>query len=199
MAVAASMAYVIFAAKESVWCWPAALVSTVIYTVIFYDVYLWMDSLLQVYYLVMAGYGWYSWQKLKHPMSVDNQSMTQSQQVKAVMISSWSFTIHSKVIAMLAAISLVVGYIMATFTPTHFPYLDAATTVYAVFATYLVTQKVVENWLYWVVIDLVSIYLYLEKGLTPTAGLFVVYVVIALIGYFSWRRNLTFQSNLANA
>ena len=61
IAVIASLAYTLLAAKENIWCWAAALVSTVIYTVIFYDVYLWMDSLLQVYYLGMAIYGWYCW------------------------------------------------------------------------------------------------------------------------------------------
>lgn len=174
IAVISALAYVVLAAKENIWCWPAALVSTMIYSVIFYDVYLWMDSLLQVYYVVMAIYGWYCWQ---HLVKSDQG---------AQQIQSWSFILHLKVCAILFVISLGVGWLMASYTPTDFPYLDSATTVFAVFSTYLVAKKVLENWLYWVVIDAVSIYLYIEKGLMPTAALFVLYVFMATYGYFQW-------------
>lgn len=190
LAVILSMAYVLLAAKENSWCWAAAFISTIIYTFIFYDVYLWMDSLLQVYYMFMAVYGWYSWQKGK---------LIATENVNSIEISSWSIQVHIKHISLLTLISLIVGYLMATLTPTHFPYLDSATTVFAVYATYLVTQKILENWLYWVVIDFVSIYLYLEKGLVPTAALFVVYVVIAIVGYISWRKQLMYVAPPANA
>ena len=190
LAVILSMAYVVFAAKENSWCWPAALLSTGIYTLIFYDVYLWMDSLLQIYYFIMGVYGWYMWQRGK--LIITNNETP-------IAITSWSSQRHMAIVAGLSIVSLVVGYLMANYTPTHFPYLDSATTVFAVFATYLVTQKVLENWLYWVVIDAVSIYLYLEKGLVPTAGLFVVYVVIAVYGYYSWRKTLFSQPTLASA
>ncbi len=190
LAVALSMAYVVLAAKENSWCWAAALISTMIYTFIFYDVYLWMESLLQVYYVIMAVYGWYSWQKGKLISGEFDQTIE---------ISSWSLPTHAKHIGILALASISIGFLMANFTPTHFPYLDSATTVYSVYATYLVTQKILENWLYWIVIDVVSIYLYLEKGLTPTAGLFVVYVVIAAFGYIKWRKQISFDTSTANA
>lgn len=191
IAVITALAYVIFAARENILCWYAALISTALYTVIFYDVYLWMDSLLQVYYLVMAVYGWYCWQNRK---SEPESGLSSAQ---ALSIQSWSSKQHFIIIAILTVISLVIGKLMATFTPTHFPYLDSATTVFAVFATYLVTQKVLENWLYWVVIDFVSIYLYIEKGLLATAGLFIIYVVIAAYGYIAWRKR--FSSELVPA
>lgn len=209
IAVATGFSYTVLAARENIWCWPAALISTIIYTVIFYDVYLWMDSFLQVYYLAMAIYGWHSWRRTKPVTTknveneqLENQPAIQQDSIKkdsnvisgltnpSNTIVSWSLEKHLQCIAVLGVISLVIGYLMANFTPTHFPYVDSATTVFAIFATYLVTQKVLENWLYWFVIDLVSIYLYIEKGLIPTAGLFVVYVVIVIFGYFSWRNRL---------
>lgn len=181
LAVLSALIYVVLAAKENIWCWPAALVSTVIYTVIFYDVYLWMDSLLQVYYLVMALYGWYCWRKV---LPLDNTKPDAFELAQT--IQTWSLLFHAKVIVLLTACSLTIGWLMASYTPTDFPYLDATTTVFAVFATYLVTKKVLENWLYWIVIDVVSIYLYLEKGLQPTAVLFGLYVVMAIVGYALW-------------
>jgi nicotinamide mononucleotide transporter len=97
---------------------------------------------------------------------------------------------HLKLIGITTLISLFIGYGMATYTQAAFPYLDAATTCFAVMTTYLVAKKVLENWLYWVVIDLVSIYLYLSKGLMLTSLLFVLYVGLAVVGYFLWRTAL---------
>ena len=187
IAVVASLLYVVLAAKGSIWCWPAAILSTVLYTVIFYDVYLWMDSVLQLYYLLMAVYGWFYWHKNTH-------SNTHSDSNK-LLYSQWTLKRHCSIIFLLTLVSLVLGWIMATYTPANFPYLDSATTVFAVFATYLITQKVLENWLYFIVIDLVSIYLYVEKGLIPTAALFGSFVILAVYGYWQWRKQYQLQFN----
>lgn len=177
IAMLLSLAYVIFAAKGSLWCWPAAFISTGLYTYIFYDVLLLMDSALHVYYLLMAIYGYWQWSK-----TVDSSHEGTSE----LTIVSWQLNWHIKVCLALALLALGLGYLMANFTPASFPYLDTFTTVYAVFATYLVTQKVLENWLYWIVIDIASIYLYIEKGLIPTTILFVIFVIVACYGYVKW-------------
>jgi nicotinamide mononucleotide transporter len=179
LAVISALMYVLLAANENSLCWPAAMLSTVIYTVIFYDVYLFSDSLLQVYYLVMAVYGWYCWR----PITEQNNPTTSraSQQIQ-----SWPLAVHGKAILGLGIIAGILGWLMARYSPASFPYLDALTTVFAVFATYLVAKKVLENWLYWIAIDALSIYLYLEKDLTPTALLFMLYVIIASYGYVKW-------------
>lgn len=182
-AVISALLYVVLAAKGNIWCWPAAFISTVIYSAIFYDVYLWMDSILQLYYMVMAIYGWYCWREA----NTSAQIVTAQSAPSKAMIKTWGLLLHVKIIAILSLISLVLGGLMANYTPADFPFYDAATTVFAIFATYMVTKKILENWLYWVVIDLASIYLYLAKGLTPTAVLFALYVVLALYGYLQWQ------------
>lgn len=188
VAAVTALAYVIFAARGSLWCWPAALISTVLYTVVFYEYYLWSDSALQIYYFAMAIYGFWSWQKNKASSKHNDEIGTDE-----IEIVQYELAFHLKAIVVLAITSLAVGYVMDTYTPTDFPYLDAATTVFAVFGTYLVAKRVLENWLYWVVIDLVSIYLYLEKGLVPTAALFIIYVFIASFAYYNWRKMLVAQ------
>jgi len=188
MAVLMSLLYVVLAAKGNIWCWPAALVSTVLYTAIFYDVYLWMDSLLQIYYLIMAVYGWFCWRNANTDInnSDNTQSNNNSTSNSPLAIKVWSKKIHFYIVVFLSMVSYFVGWMMANYTPADFPYFDAATTVFAVFATYMVTKKILENWLYWVVIDFASIYIYLEKGLTPTAVLFGLYVILAGYGYYQW-------------
>jgi len=188
IAVISALVYVVLAAKGNVWCWPAALLSTVIYTVIFYDVYLWMDSALQVYYMVMAFYGWYCWRNATF-FGKDSSKQKKS----TISIKKWQGSTHIKAILLLSILSVIIGKMMATYTPTHFPYFDAATTVFAIFATYLVTQKVLENWIYWIVIDFFSIYLYVQKELTPTAVLFVLYVGLAAYGYLQWQKEYKLQ------
>lgn len=177
IAVISSLLYVILAARTNVWCWPAAFISTAIYTFLFYKFYLWMDSFLQVYYMGMALYGWYCWNK--HTEEFD---------AKKVQLKVYKLKTHIIIIISLSVISIIVGALMDAYTPTDFPYLDSTTTVFAVFATYLVAQKVVENWLYWIVIDAVSIHLYVEKDLMPTAFLFTVFIGLAAYGYYKWRK-----------
>lgn len=177
IAMLLSLAYVILAAKGSLWCWPAAFISTALYTYIFYDVLLLMDSALNAYYLFMAVYGYLQWSKQTDTGTSNSVELT---------IVSWVLSWHIKACLALAVVATILGYVMATYTPADFPYLDTYTTVYAVFATYLVAQKVLENWLYWIVIDFVSIYLYIEKGLVPTTILFVIFVIVAGYGYAKW-------------
>jgi len=176
MAMLLALAYVILAALGSIWCWPAAFISTALYTVVFYDVLLLMDSALNAYYLVMAVYGYWLWQKKSADEPVDS----------LFSVITYPILWHVKIGIGLTLISSALGYVMANYTSASFPYLDTFTTVFAIFATYLVTQKVLENWLYWLIIDAVSIYLYIEKGLMPTAVLFIIYLVIASYGYFKW-------------
>lgn len=177
IAMLLSIAYVILAAKGSLWCWPAAFISTALYTVVFYDVLLLMDSALNAYYLLMAVYGYWQWSKKPQENQSSKGELT---------IVSWQLNWHVKACVALAIVALAVGYLVDNLTPAHFPYIDTFTSVYAVFATYLVAQKVLENWLYWIVIDLASIYLYIEKGLIPTTVLFIVFIIVAGYGYKKW-------------
>jgi len=184
IAVFFSLAYVVLAAHKNVWCWPAAIMSTLLYTFLFYEFYLWMDSILQVYYLVMAVYGWYCWR------GTLISSNTVELPLKKYKVSS-----HIVAIISLSVVSVLLGYVMDNYTPTDFPYIDSLTTVFAIFATYLVTQKIVENWLYWVVIDVVSIAVYVEKGLVPTAFLFGFYTVFAIYGYWLWNKEFNHNNS----
>ncbi|QSX32261.1 nicotinamide mononucleotide transporter [Shewanella avicenniae] len=174
VAVLLALAYLLLAMKANAWCWGAALASTAIYTVLFWKVSLLMESVLNVYYMAMAVYGYWMWRR----GGEDQQGLA---------VCTWPLAKHLWVIGLTSVASLLVGYVMANYTQASFPYLDAATTCFAVLTTYLVAQKVLENWLYWVVIDLVSIYLYFSKGLMLTSLLSALYVGMAIGGYLLWR------------
>lgn len=175
IAMLLAIAYILLAIKQSLWCWPAAFVSTLIYTLLFFDVSLLMDSFLNAYYLVMAVYGWYSWKY--------GGKLTE----KELEVSTYGVAKNLKIILILSVLSLGVGYIMANYTSADFAYMDSFTTVFALFTTYMLAKKVLENWIYWIVIDAVSIYIYIQKGLNLTAVLFVIYTILAFVAYRQWR------------
>lgn len=181
IAVALGVAYIFLAMKQSLWCWPAAFISTSIYTVLFWQGFLYMESFLNFYYLVMAVYGWWQWRGSL------GQSAKALEQKK---VQRWGTKLHVISIVACSAITLTLAYVLDNYTQARMPYLDSFTTVFAVFTTYLVTQKVLENWLYWIVINLASIYLYFQNGYLPTAALFVLYVGLAIQGYRAWNKDL---------
>ncbi len=189
LAVILAMAYLLLAVRENVWCWLFAFISTAIYTVLFWDVSLLMDSALNVYYMAMAVFGWYQW---------THGGAANGAQTHKLAVCIMSNRQHVLVICAVAVLSLASGYLLSEHSNAAWPYVDSFTTWASVITTYLVTQKYLQNWLYWIVIDVVSVPLYIDRGLNLTALLFVAYIVIAVFGYFSWRAHLQ-QSEQAHA
>jgi nicotinamide mononucleotide transporter len=173
LAVILALAYLLLAMKEKISCWYAAFISTSIYIFLFWDVSLLMESALQVFYLIMAVYGWWQW---RH--HADKQ--------QDLAIHCWSVKTHLLVFAAVGALTLAFGYGLAQNTQAALPYLDSFTTWGAVITTYMVTRKVLENWIYWIVIDAASVYLYIDRGLYLTALLFMIYVVLVVVGFYQW-------------
>ena len=176
IAVVFAIAYVLLAIKESIWCWPAALISTLIYVFLFFDVNLYMDSALQIFYIIMAVYGWLLWRH--HDKTQDD-----------LQISRWSLQSHLQALAVVAILVVASGYMLQQNTDAAYPWLDSFTTWGAVVATWMVAKKILENWLYWLIIDGVGIYLYIQRDLYLTALLFIFYVILCFIGYYQWQKN----------
>jgi nicotinamide mononucleotide transporter len=179
IAVILAIAYVWLAARQNIWCWPCALLSTGIYTWLFWEVSLPFHTALNAYYLLMAVYGWLQWRKPDKDKGV----------------ISWSVPRHCSWIAILALSSLALSQMASMVLDAKYLYLDAFITVFSVFTTVLVAKKVLENWLYWMVINSFAAYLYFVKDMHLTALLFVAYLGFAIYGYLSWKKPLVAQSN----
>lgn len=180
-AVVFAIAYLVLAVRENILCWLAASVSTFIFLYIFWDVNLYMESGLQVYYLAMAVFGWYQWRSAK-----DGSTNLQ--------VSMWSMRQHLKALTFIASLTFISGYLLNSGTDAQLPYLDSLTTWGSVVTTYMVTRKILENWIYWLVIDSISIYLYIDRELYFTAILFAVYIVIIVFGWLAWSKR--YQPNM---
>lgn len=176
LATLLGIAYVVLATRESIWCWPAAFVSTLIYTALFWEGQLPMQALLNAYYLLMAVYGWTLWRK-----HADHKN--------DLAISTRPAHFHLAFITTGSVLTLLTAYYLENVVESRLPYLDAAVTVFSVMNTVLMARKILENWLYWLVIDAAAIALYWQTGYYVTITMFAVYLVLAVIGYLSWRRH----------
>lgn len=185
VAVILGIAYLVLAMKQSIWCWYAAFGSTAIFIGLFWDVSLLMESALNVYYLIMAVYGWWLWRANKRAdnKSENSRSADVSEELP---IQSWGLKQHLLAIGSVIVLSCISGYLLSENTSAVLPYLDSFTTWGAVITTWMVAKKVLENWLYWIVVDSVAIFLYIDRELYLTALLMAVYVVLVIIGWFNW-------------
>lgn len=183
LAAVLAIAYLLLIMRENALGWFCALISTAIYTLLFWEVSLLMDSALNVYYMGMAVYGWLQWR---------SQGQRSQHVTGSLAISTWSWKRHLGSFAVILLATLVSGYLLSDNTDAAWPYLDSFTTWASVLTTYMVAKKVLENWLYWIVIDAVALYLYIDRGLYLTALLFMAYLVICVFGYLGWRK--TFRS-----
>jgi nicotinamide mononucleotide transporter len=181
LAVVLAVAYLLLAIRQNAWCWAAAAVSTSLYLFIMYDSKLYMQSLLQLYYLAMAAYGWHNWRR---PQAGGGE----------LPVTVWPLRNHVFAIGAVLLLVLISAGLLDRYSDAALPYLDAFTAWAAVVTTFMVARKVLENWLYWFVIDTVSIGLYLDRELYFTAGLFVAYLVMIVIGYRSWRASMPGQT-----
>jgi nicotinamide mononucleotide transporter len=173
VAVFFSILYVVLAAKENIWCWAAAIISVSLYIYIFYTVQLYPETGLQIFYFIMAIVGYYMWNKQ------DKER-----------IKEWSETKHLLIILFGAIFTFFMGFYFSTYTDSQMPIIDSFTTVFSIIATYMVIKKVLGNWLYWIVIDAVSVYIYFNRDLHLTSLLFVAYTIIAVFGYFAWMKRM---------
>ena len=133
-----------------------------------------MEAFLQIFYILMALYGWSQWQVKETELLVTN----------------WNLSNHLKSLMLIFVLTIISGYPLAKYTNASLPYFDAFTTWGAVVATYMVAKKLLENWIYWFVIDFVSVFLFISRELYITAFLFTGYLIIIVFGYLAWKRSM---------
>lgn len=173
------------AAKQYILTWPIGIINIFCLFIIFYDNNLYADMFLQVYFLIVAVYGWYTWTSHK---SIDKD---------VILLSVKSRVTLSLLVIVVATVT---GFGMSkihTFMPNYFsrpasfPYLDSFIAIGSVFANIMMAKRIIENWIFWIIIDIVAVFVYFQKGIVFIAILYGVYCLIAWNGYTSWRTQKT--------
>lgn len=172
-AVILGVSYVISITYKKMIAWLFALISSSIYVYLCFSAQLYLESFLQIFYVLTAIYGWLKWRK-----------DTANKQ-----IISWGFKLNLINISLSSILTLSIGYIFSKYTNQANPYMDAFTTIFSLIATFMVARKVLENWIYWIIIDAISIILYSSREFYLTSLLFTIYTLLALFGFIKWYKN----------
>lgn len=175
IAVVFAVLYVIFAARQSILCWPSALISTGIYVCIFWEVMLPFQSMLNVYYLAVAVYGWYHWRK--------------TSETGEGRVTRWPIQRHLLWLTIMGLLSVVSIALVESLMKSEHVMVDGVIAIFSCLATWLMAKKVLENWLYWIVLNSGAAWLYFTQELYLTSLLFCFYCGYAVIGWCKWLKS----------
>jgi nicotinamide mononucleotide transporter len=164
-------------ARENVWGWPTGLVNVALFVIVFYEAKLYADMGLQVVYIVFCLYGWYAWLRGGPAHGELHVTRTPAAAIAALAMAG------------VGASTTLGGYLHRS-TDAALPFLDASTTSFSLVAQWMQTRKWIENWIVWIVVDTVYVGMYVYKALYFTAGLYVVFLGLAVMGWVTWRRSL---------
>jgi nicotinamide mononucleotide transporter len=168
---------VFLSVRQNIWSWPTAIVNVGLYIIVFYNSKLYADTGLQVIYVVLNAYGWYHW-------LYGGKNRTE------LPVSRTSARLWLLLVALGATGTALIGTLLSQKTDAALPYIDAATTSTSLVAQWMMTRKLVENWIIWVAVDVVYIGMYIYKSLFVTAVLYLIFLILSAMGYVQWRRSL---------
>ena len=180
VAAALAITYLILAMQQNILCWAAWIISSIMYLFVMFSAGLYMESGLQIFYIVMGIYGWIQWNNRS-----SNNNLT---------VSTWPIINHIYILLILIVLVTFSGLILSNLTEAVSPYIDAFTTWGAIIATYMVAKKILENWYYWFVVDFVSVFLFLSRELYTTALLFSIYIILVIFGFITWRKSMRLEN-----
>ena len=170
--------YVWFSIRQSLLTWPMGIITSLLYCGVFFAAKLYAGMGLQFYYLFISIYGWWSW---KHGGQTDSGQ-------KQLEVSRTSSILWIKLFILNMFLTFLLYLILSRYTDSPIPFGDGFTASLSILATWMLARKKIEQWLIWIFVDLVSAVLYLYRGLYPTVFLFLVYAIMAGVGFYEWQK-----------
>ncbi len=165
--------------RQNIWNWPIGLLYSVVSIIVFFRARLYADLALHVFYVGMNGYGWYYWGFAKSPQQLPTVPVTRTPARVAVALT-----------LVVVGVTTAMGWLLANRTDAAVPYWDSATTTMSLAAMWLTARKHIENWIVWLVVDVIATGIYLYKGLEMYALLYCVYIGMAFAGWWAWRSSM---------
>jgi nicotinamide mononucleotide transporter len=184
VAVLFGIVSVYLSTRQNIWSWPTALINVALFSALFLKSGLYSDTGLQVVYFGLSIYGWYEWLY----GGADRTAISVSHTTRRTWIT----------VCIIGAIMwLVLGAITSRLPGTALPYVDAATTTISLIAQWMMTRKLIENWLIWIAVDVLYVGMFVFKGLYLTAFNYGIYLALAVLGYIAWKKSLAAATSLA--
>ena len=178
IAVVVTLLAVYLTARQVIWCWPLALVSVTMYAWIFYQARLYADMGLQGIYFALSIYGWWAW---LHGGS-DHSSLR---------VSNVSTKLRWVLILVGAGSGVALGLTLKLLTDASLPFMDSTLSSFSIVAQWMQTRKLLEAWIVWIAVDVFYVGMFIFKGLYLTAGLYAVFLYVAVVGFRAWKRSMS--------
>jgi nicotinamide mononucleotide transporter len=169
------LANIILLVRRSIWNYPFGIAMVTLYGVVFFEAKLFSDAALQVFFFVVQIYGWWNWYHVR-----DSAGLARVELMTTRSRLVW--------VGVIVAFNVADAWFLMKYTSDVAPWMDANTTAMSVVAQYLLSVRKIENWILWIVTDVVQIGLYYWKGLYPTTGLYVLFLIISGVGLYEWLR-----------
>ena len=177
LAVVVTLVAVYLTTRQVIWCWPLGMVSVTLYALVFYNAKLYADMGLQALYFGLAIYGWWAW-------------LHGGEEHGGLEVSLTSNRARIMLVAIGALAGIVLGQTLSRLTDASLPFMDSILTSFSIVAQWMQTRKLLEAWLVWLAVDVFYVGMFLYKGLYPTAGLYAVFLGLAVLGFIEWRRSM---------
>lgn len=185
VSVVLGLAYLYFLIKEQVICWIFGILSSLLSILLFYRSGLYSESILYIYYVIIGVYGFYYWNKKTSKNS-------------AFEITELPLKKYVLLIFLGETLALSMAFVFDNYTDANAPYLDAHTTIFSFIASFLEVKKYLASWKFWIVINGLTVFLYLDRGLNYYTGLTVVYLIFSFVGYIKWKKKFKTQKVTLN-
>ncbi len=180
------LAYILLEYRASVWMWAVGFAMQALGIVLYYQKGLYADCGMEFYYLSVTVYGWWRWKT--HPQPLPTKKGLGVGLFPRRLILPW--------LAIIAALWAVIYWLLVTFTNSTVPLADSFTTALSIVGIWALAHKYLEQWFIWIAVDVVTSVLYFYKDIPFKASLYALYVVIAIFGYFKWRREMLSSPNI---
>jgi nicotinamide mononucleotide transporter len=188
-----ALVYVILAAIENVWCWLFGILASAFSVYLCYTGHLFLESGLQVFYVFIGIYGWYEWlygEKKNAEQAATTLSGKNTPSRTELKIVSWPFLKNGCLILIGCCLWMPFGYIAHHYSTQALPYLDGFITAFSLVATWMTAKKIIQNWIFWIVIDAAAVVLYACRDFYLIALLYFIYTLLAFIGYLQWKKRI---------
>lgn len=176
----AAVLYLCFSVRQHIFLWPFGIITSLVYTFLFYQQKIYGYAGLNAYYVVISIYGWLQWNRLS------KQARDEGKESDVPTHSS------SNLIIMLIGLTLwiIMYWLLKYYTDSPIPVGDSFTTAFSIVATWMLAKKYIEHWLFWIVIDLTAFGLYVFQDLYLTSMLYLIYTIMAIVGYREWKKSM---------
>ena len=186
--------YLFLVVRENIWCWPFAIIGASITIFLFYQNKIYMEALINVYYVGAASYGWYYWSK--HKISEGRFLQNEKKKVPVIL---WSWKVHLITFLATALFAFGLGHLMKTYTDSARPFVDAGLASFSFLATMMETRKVLTCWVYWFLVNIGLATLQIDRGIYLYAGLSSLFVIMSVFGFIGWRKSYLSSNSSSNS